>query len=110
MGGIPYRTPSEIRFLPDPDEDLDEVCNIDAEVSLPDGSRWGATILTVGEVGRLMERWDGTGESLGGGYFSCPDGLIVRSPGLAGMVDVLVGLLAAGDLQQTLNRLDHPLR
>ncbi|MFE2729391.1 hypothetical protein [Kitasatospora sp. NPDC059327] len=95
----------EIRFLPDPHEDLDEVCTTDAEVLLPDGSRWGATILTVDEVGRLMNRWDGTGEALGGRYFSCSDGLIVRSPGIAGMVDVIVGLLEAGELQHTLRRL-----
>ncbi|MFJ4598106.1 DUF4279 domain-containing protein [Kitasatospora sp. NPDC088861] len=96
----------EIRFLPDPHEDLDDVCNTDAEVLLPDGSRWGATILTVDEVGRLMNRWDGTGEALGGRYFSCSDGLIVRSPGIAGMVDVIVGLLEAGELQHTFKRLD----
>ncbi|MFD5919621.1 DUF4279 domain-containing protein [Kitasatospora sp. NPDC058201] len=96
----------EVRFLLDPYEDLDGVCNADAEVLLPDGSRWGATILTVDEVGRLMNRWDGTGEALGGRYFSCSDGVIVRSAGIAGMVDVIVGLLETGELRHTLERLD----
>ncbi|MFJ7258128.1 DUF4279 domain-containing protein [Streptomyces sp. NPDC098085] len=95
----------EIRFLPGPHEDLGEVCNTDAEVLLPDGSRWGATILTVDEAGRLMNRWGGTGEALSRQYFSCPDGLIVRSPGITGVVDVIVGLLDAGELQHTLKRL-----
>jgi hypothetical protein len=43
-------------FLPNPDEVLDEVCNVDAEAHLPDGSRWSATIFTVAEVGRLMKQ------------------------------------------------------
>jgi hypothetical protein len=47
-------------FLPNPDEVLDEVCNVDAEAHLPDGSRWSATIFTVAEVGRLMKQWEET--------------------------------------------------
>lgn len=42
----------EASFLPSPDEDLEAVCNVDAEVRLMDGSRWSATIFTVAEVER----------------------------------------------------------
>ncbi|MFJ5924743.1 DUF4279 domain-containing protein [Kitasatospora sp. NPDC092948] len=96
----------EIRFLPDPYEHPDYVYNIDAEVLLPDGSRWSTTFLTIDEVDRLMNRWDGTGEVLGSRHFSCSDGLIVRSPGIAGMVEAIVRLLETGELQHTLKQLD----
>lgn len=72
----------EALFLPSPDEVLDEVCNVDVEVHLPDGSRWSATIFTLAEVDRLMMRWEGTGEAAGGRCFWCSDGLIVREPGI----------------------------
>lgn len=57
---------SEALFLPSPDEVLDEVCNVDVEIHLPDGFRWSATIFTLAEVDRLMRRWEGTGEAAGG--------------------------------------------
>jgi hypothetical protein len=96
----------EMLFLPDPNEALDEVCNVDAEVRLPDGSRWGATIFTVAEVERLMTRWAGTGEALNGRYFWCSDGLIVKEPGVLPMAKVIMGLLDNGEFHQVLQRLD----
>ncbi|WP_328786657.1 MULTISPECIES: hypothetical protein [unclassified Streptomyces] len=93
-------------FLPDVGEDLDAVCNIDLEVRLTaDGSRWSATVFTLAEVERLMERWSQTGEELGGSFFWCPDGLIVREPGIDNITQVLVGLLDTGDFTQILQRL-----
>ncbi|MGW0778789.1 hypothetical protein ACWD01_35405 [Streptomyces sp. NPDC002835] len=109
--GAYYRVRSgslEILFLSDPDEALDEVCNVDARIRLPDGSRWGATILTITEVERLMARWSSTGEALNGRYFWCSDGLIVKEPGLMPMAEVLIGLLDSGELRQILQRLDVP--
>ncbi|GGV12828.1 hypothetical protein GCM10010260_59570 [Streptomyces filipinensis] len=51
----------EVSFLPSTGEDLDDVCNIDVEVRLTgDGSRWSATMFTLAEVERLMERWSRT--------------------------------------------------
>ena len=97
----------EALFLPSADEDLDAVCNVDVEVRLTeDGSRWSATIFTLAEVGRLMKRWSQTGEELGGRYFWCSDGLIVRDPGIDNMIQVLADLFDAGDLMQVLQRLD----
>ncbi|WP_346172833.1 hypothetical protein [Streptomyces cuspidosporus] len=49
-------------FLPSDGEDLDEVCNVGAFVTLKDGSRWTATVYTVAEVERLMKLWAGTDE------------------------------------------------
>jgi hypothetical protein len=96
----------EAFFLPNPDEVLDEVCNVDAEVRIPDGSRWSATIFTVAEVSRLMKRWEETGEAAGGRCFWCLDGLIVRDPGIRKMVTVIAELLASGEFDGAFRRLD----
>ncbi|MEU9111019.1 hypothetical protein AB0D04_04250 [Streptomyces sp. NPDC048483] len=97
-------------FLPGPDEALDEVCNVDACVQLPDGSRWSATLFTVAEAERLMARWAETGEESGGRPFWCPDGLIVKDPGIPWMVEAITALLDAGDFRRVLQRLDRPVR
>ncbi|QEV49440.1 hypothetical protein CP980_34235 [Streptomyces vinaceus] len=97
----------EASFLPSAGEDLDAVCNVDVEVRLAaDGSRWSAAVFTLAEVERLMKRSSQTGEELGGRYFWCSDGLIVRDAGIDNMTQVLAGLLDAGDFTQVLLRLD----
>ncbi|MDY0812669.1 hypothetical protein [Kitasatospora purpeofusca] len=94
-------------FLPDAGEPLDTVCNVDVEVRLTsDGSRWSATVFTLAEVERIMQRWSRTGEAQGGRYFACSDGLIVRDRGIENMTQVLAGLLDDGDFTQVLQRLD----
>jgi hypothetical protein len=67
-------------------------------------------VFTLAEVERLMARWSRTGEALGGRYFWCSDGLIVRDPGIDSMTQVLAGLLDDGDFTQVLQRLydDQP--
>jgi hypothetical protein len=95
----------EALFLPRPDELLDEVCNVDVEVHLPDGSRWSATVLTLAEVDQLMRRWEGTGEAAAGRCFWCSDGLIVRDPGVQGMVDVIAELLVSEEFDGPFHRL-----
>lgn len=97
----------EASFLPSAGEDLNAVCNVDVEVRLTaDGSRWSATVFTLAEVERLMDRWSRTGEELGGRYFWCSDGLIVRDPGIGNMTQLLAGMLGTGDFTQILQRLD----
>ncbi|MFF8702844.1 MULTISPECIES: hypothetical protein [Streptomyces] len=94
-------------FLPGAGEDLDAVCNVDVEVRLVDGgSRWSATVFTVAEIERLMGKGVQTGEDLGGRYFWCSDGLIVREPGIDNMTQVIAGLLDSGEFEQVLQRLD----
>jgi hypothetical protein len=95
----------EVSFLPG-DEDVEMVCNVDVFVDLPDGSRWSATVFTLAEVERLMDLWATTGEALGGRYFWCSDGLIVRERGVSAMVAVLTGLLGSGDFRQVLRQID----
>jgi hypothetical protein len=94
-------------FLPSAGEDLKAVCNVDVEVRLTDGSRWSATVFTVDEVQRLMERWAQTGEKAGGRYFWCSDGLIVREAGVVNMAEAISSALDEGDFEQILQRLDH---
>ncbi|MCD0483523.1 hypothetical protein LO771_14235 [Streptacidiphilus sp. ASG 303] len=96
----------EASFLPGAGEDLHAVCNVDVEVRLVDGSRWSATVFTVAEVQRLMEKWSRSGEALGGRCFWCSDGLTVRDPGIDNMTQVITGLLDDGDFHQILQRLD----
>ncbi|WP_344571028.1 hypothetical protein [Kitasatospora viridis] len=97
----------EASFLPSADEDPEAVDNVDVFVDLPDGTRWSATVITLAQVATLMERWATTGEALGGSYFWCSDGLIVRDAGISNMTRVLVGLAEAGDLTHILQRVDE---
>ncbi|MFI6725645.1 hypothetical protein [Streptomyces atratus] len=97
----------EASFLPGTGEDLDAVSNVDVEVrSVEDGSRWSATVFTIAEVERLMEKGSRTGEDLDGRHFWCSDGLIVRDPDIDNMTRALAGLLDSGDFVQILQRLN----
>ncbi len=53
-----------------------------------------------------MKRWAKSGEALGGRYFWCSDGLIVRDAGISNMTWVLSGLIETGEFTQILQRLD----
>jgi hypothetical protein len=96
----------EAAFLPNASEDLEAVENVDVFVDLKDGSRWSATIVTLAQVEILMNRWTPSGEALGGRYFGCSDGLIVRDPGISNMTQVLTGLIEKGEFTQILHRLE----
>lgn len=93
----------ELRLLPDPGEDLQAVNNVDAEVRTPDGNRWSATVLTVAELHRLMtEQWPETGEYSSGLCWHCPDGLIVREPGLDCIVRAVAAVVNEGLISDVL--------
>ncbi|MFC1410073.1 hypothetical protein ACEZCY_12440 [Streptacidiphilus sp. N1-12] len=100
----------DVRFRPHPNEKLADVSNVDAEVRLPDGSRWSATIVTSAEVERLMDHWTDTGEATGGRYFWSSDALIVQDPGVVPMAKVIAGLVDTGELRQIFKQLDPPDR
>jgi hypothetical protein len=83
-----------------------EAEDVDAWVTLPDGSRWTATFVTVAQISRLMERWQKTGECLGGRYFAVrPDLVIIRDPGVDEMLAVATELVATGEHESTLHRI-----
>ncbi|MER8068550.1 hypothetical protein ABTZ59_09670 [Streptomyces sp. NPDC094034] len=96
----------EAAFLPNVGDDLEAVNNVDVFVDLNDGSRWSATIITLDQIEILMTRWAASGEALGGRYFWCSDGLIVRDTGISSMPRVLVGLVENGEFTRILQRLD----
>ncbi|MYW12382.1 hypothetical protein GT034_29150 [Streptomyces sp. SID2563] len=107
--GAFYRVRTEhfdAAFVPSAGEDLEAVNNVDVFVDLPDGSRWSATIITLAQVGLVMERWAASGEALGGRYFWVSDGLIVRDAGISNMTQVLVGLVENEEFGEVLQRLD----
>ncbi|MGW2512323.1 hypothetical protein ACWC0A_23610 [Streptomyces scopuliridis] len=97
----------EAAFLPNAGEDLESADNIDVFVDLNDGTRWSATVFTLAQLATIMERWAATGEALGGSYFWCSDGLIVRDAGISNMTQVLVGLIETGEFTQILQRVDE---
>lgn len=63
-------------------------------------------MFTVAEVEHLMENWSRTGEALGGRYFWCSDGLIVRDPGINSITQVIRGLLDASEFDDVFQHLE----
>jgi hypothetical protein len=96
----------EAAFLPDATEDLAVVDNVDVFVDLNDGTRWSGTVFSLAQVDAIMSRHEVSGENLGGSYFWCSDGLIVREAGIAKMTQVLVGLVESGEFKQILRRIE----
>ena len=99
----PYTTITEptfvARFLLDPDvETADTVANVDAFVDLPDGTTWALTVFTVDEVGRLLARWNKTGEVANGSYCWAADQLIVPEPGVSALAAAIRELVRSGDI------------
>lgn len=74
----------------------DSLGNVDAVLTLADGSRWSATVLSLAEIAALMERWRETGEHLSGRYFVCPDLVIVREPGASNIAEVFSEIMRTG--------------
>ena len=93
-------------FMLGHDDDAAAVENVDVEVTLDDGSRWVATLLTLDEIRRLMERWKTTGECLDGSYFQCADLVIVDRPGIEAAADLLRRLVDAGHIRDVFVRVD----
>ena len=96
----------EAVFVLGAEDDPDTVENVDVEVTLADGSRWSATMLSLPEIGRIMDCWAITGEGLAGRFFQCSDLVIVRERGVTAMTAVLDGLIESGELRSTLAPLD----
>ena len=93
-------------FMLGADDDMETVENVDAELTLPDGSRWSVTFMTLAEIGRIMMRWADTGENRGGSFFRCPDLVIVRLAGIPAMVQALEAMFESGGPQGVLEELN----
>ncbi|WP_371792550.1 hypothetical protein OG285_27770 [Streptomyces sp. NBC_01471] len=83
-------------FMLGAEDDKETIENVDAELGLPDGTRWSATFMTLRAIGQVMSRWRDTGECSGGAYFQCPDLVIIPEGGLAAMLDSFKGIVESG--------------
>lgn len=86
-------------------EDPETVDNADAWVTTPDGRRWTATFMTPAEIARILDRWTRTGESLSGTYFTCPDLVIIREPGVRSIAATIKDLVTTGDHERVLDEI-----
>ncbi|MDT0471736.1 hypothetical protein AB0465_40515 [Streptomyces griseoviridis] len=84
----------------------DEVENADGWILLPGGERWSVTFLTYLELGRILDRWQATGECLSGSYFACPDLVLTRRPGVREMFSAVREMVANGDHETSLKRVE----
>ena len=108
MGVEPYRVSKrgvQIAFRLGDGEDPDSIDNVDAAIEMPDGSRWGATMLTVREVERILARHSSSGESAGGLYLRVPDLILMSAPGVERMVVAILDVVEK-DQQYRLTPLD----
>ncbi|MGC4820848.1 hypothetical protein [Micromonospora sp. MH99] len=85
-------------FMAGQDDEPETADNIDAHLCLADGTRRYATFMTTDEIGRLLQRWAGTGEVGGGRYFWCSDLVIIPRPGVEAMVAALAEMIRSGDI------------
>lgn len=92
-------------FMLGGDDGAETVDNVDAELRLPDGTRWSATIMTLGAIDQVMNRWKETGEYGGGVFFQCSDLVIVPLSGVAAMVESLRAIVEEGP-QGVLSKLE----
>jgi hypothetical protein len=83
-------------FMLGAEDDKETVKNVDAELTLPDGTRWSATFMTLHAIEEVMYRWKETGECAGGAYFQCADLVIIPEGGLAAMLDSFKGIIDSG--------------
>jgi len=88
-------------------DDPATVGNVDVEVILDDGSRWGATLLTIAEIERLMARWRLSGEAQGGAYFQCRDLVVIRDPGTEAIVELIGAMITADEIRSAFVELDR---
>lgn len=92
-------------FMLGADDSTETVEDVDAELRLPDGTRWSASFMTLGAIETVMSRWRETGEYGGGDFFQCADLVIVPEGGVAAMVEAFRAIVAEGP-QGTLGNLE----
>jgi hypothetical protein len=92
-------------FMLGANDQAETVEDVDAELRLPDGSRWSASFMTLGAIKTVMNRWRENGEYGGGVFFQCSDLVIVPQDGVAAMVEAFRAIVAEGP-QGTLGNLE----
>lgn len=80
--------------------------NVDVEVALTDGRRFGATFFTLQNVQRLFEKNRATGECLGGLYLWAVNMIIVETLTMDVIRKTVEDLLDNGEFFSAFSRLD----
>lgn len=83
-------------------DDDDSVVNADVELIASDGTRWAATVLTLGEIARLIDANRESGECQSGAFFRVPDLLILSTGTVDALVDVFRELVRTGEYRAEL--------
>ncbi|MFD7658040.1 hypothetical protein ACFV4N_29055 [Actinosynnema sp. NPDC059797] len=94
-------------FMLGAEDDRETVENVDAELILPDGTRWSVTFMTLRAIEQVMSRWKETGEYFSGAYFHCPDLVIIPKGGLTVMLDSFEKIIDSGRPEGVLQFLDE---
>ncbi|GAA0422187.1 hypothetical protein Acor_81780 [Acrocarpospora corrugata] len=79
----------------------------DSIVTLPGGEKYSALMMTREEISRVMDRQQSSAESLGGSYFCTPDLVVVRSRGVAAMIDIVRDLVESEEISRLLPRISN---
>lgn len=86
------------------DEGAPTHARVDAEVRLPDGSRWGASFHTPEDVRTILDLWRAVDGS-SGLYFWAPGVIVIRETTREAIAAVVEDLVAAGEIELALVRL-----
>lgn len=86
-------------------DDPATVDDVDVVIHLPGRGRYSATVLTLDAIRRVMDHHAQTGESLGGRHLLVPDLLIIRTPGVPEIIDVVRDLVRDDNVDGVLPRL-----
>lgn len=71
--------------------------NTDVIVEFEDGTRWGATFFTYGNITKLVEKNKATGECLNGKYFWSSDMLLVDEISRKSIEEIIQHLIRQGE-------------
>jgi hypothetical protein len=82
-----------IEFRLEAGQEPTSVSNVDAVIEMPDGTRWGATLITIDEIEQILSRHRVSGESRGGLYLHGPDLIIMAEPGIDRMAEALADVV-----------------
>ncbi|MEU4328976.1 hypothetical protein [Nonomuraea dietziae] len=94
-----------IDILRDGDIDCEEMEIGDSIITLPNGDRYSALLVTREEISRTMNRHVLSGESLGGSYYCAPDLIVIRSQGVTAMINVIRDIVESDRISSLLPRI-----
>ncbi|MEU7900305.1 hypothetical protein AB0B45_46665 [Nonomuraea sp. NPDC049152] len=94
-----------VDILLDGDIDCEEMEVGDSIVTMPNGDRYSALLMTREEVSRVMDSHALSGESLGGSYFCTPDLIIIRFRGVTAMINVMRDIIESGEISLILPKI-----